>query len=53
METVRGMVKASVDEFLNGRVIAPAEDEQPPEASAGPSEQDINAMVAGLKFFDP
>ena len=30
METVRDMVKASVDEFLNGRVIIPTGDEQPP-----------------------
>lgn len=53
METVRGMVKASVDEFLSGKVVVPAGDGQPPEEPSGPSEQDIDAMVAGLKFFDP
>lgn len=52
METVRGMVKASVDELLKGEVITPSEGEQPPETPAGPSEQDIDAMVANLKFFD-
>lgn len=52
METVRGMVKASVDELLKGGVIAPAEGEQAPVTPAGPSEQDIDAMVANLKFFD-
>lgn len=52
VETVRGMVKASVDELLRGKIIVPAGDEQPPEQPAGPSEQDIDAMVASLKFFD-
>lgn len=52
LETVRGMVKASVDELLKGKMLVPVEGEQTPEAPAGPSEQDIDAMVASLKFFD-
>ena len=52
LETVRGMVKASVDELLKGKMLVPARSEQTPEAPAGPSEQDIDAMVASLKFFD-
>lgn len=52
LETVRGMVKVSVDELLKGKMLVPAGSEQTSEAPAGPSEQDIDAMVASLKFFD-
>lgn len=53
METIRGMVKASVDEFLNGRIVVSDKGGPLPEDASCPSEQDIEAMVAGLKFFDP
>lgn len=52
---VRDMVKTSVNEFLAGNTAAPAaptENKQPPEMPPGPSEQDIDAMVASLKLFD-
>ena len=52
---VRDMVKTSVNEFLAGNTATPAaptENKQPTEMPPGPSEQDIDAMVASLKLFD-
>jgi len=49
---VRDMVKTSMGEFMEGRAIAPVGDNQPAEMLPGPSEQDIDAMVASLKLFD-
>lgn len=49
---VRDMVKTSVGEFLSGNTVASTQSSQPPEMSLGPSEQDIDAMVASLKLFD-
>ena len=48
---VRNMAKNAVEELLAGKALAPA-GEQPQETQAGPSEQDIDAMVASLKLFD-
>lgn len=49
---VREMVKTSVGEFLEGKAVTTADDSLPPEMPSGPSEQDIDAMVASLKLFD-
>ena len=49
---VREMVKTSVGEFLSGNAAASTQSSQPPEMPLGPSEQDIDAMVASLKLFD-
>ena len=49
---VRDMVKTSMGEFMEGKTIASAEDNQLSEVPLGPSEQDIDAMVASLKLFD-
>ena len=49
---VREMVKTSVGEFLEGKAVITADDSLPPEMPSGPSEQDIDAMVASLKLFD-
>ncbi len=49
---VRDMVKTSVGEFLSGNTVASTQSSQPPEMPLGPSEQDIDAMVASLKLFD-
>jgi len=49
---VRDMVKASIGEFTVGKTITTAEDSPPSEMPPGPSEQDIDAMVASLKLFD-
>ena len=49
---VREMVKTSVGEFLSGNTVASTQSSQPPEMPLGPSEQDIDAMVASLKLFD-
>lgn len=49
---VRDMVKTSVGEFLSGNTAASTQSSQPPEMPLGPSEQDIDAMVASLKLFD-
>ena len=48
---VKNMVKAAVEELLAGKTLVPIE-EQPQETQAGPSDQDIDAMLAGLKLFD-
>ena len=49
---VRETVKTSVGEFLEGKSVTTADDSLPPEMPSGPSEQDIDAMVASLKLFD-
>lgn len=51
LEMVKNMVKAAVEELLAGKTLVPIE-EQPQETQAGPSDQDIDAMLAGLKLFD-
>ena len=50
-ETLQDMARAAVAEFLEGKALVPAT-AQSQETQAGPSEQDIDAMVAGLKLFD-
>ena len=51
LEMVKNMAKAAVEEFLAGKTLVPIED-QPQETQTGPSEQDVDAMLAGLKLFD-
>ena len=50
-EMVQGMARAAVAELLEGKALVPTT-AQSQETQAGPSEQDIDAMVAGLKLFD-
>lgn len=49
---VRDMVKSSMSELMEGKTVASVEDNQYSEMPPGPSEQDIDAMVASLKLFD-
>ncbi len=51
LEMVKNMAKAAVEELLAGKTLVPIE-EQPQETQTGPSEQDVNAMLASLKLFD-
>ena len=51
LEMVKNMAKAAVEELLAGKTLVPIE-EQPQETQTGPSEQDVDAMLAGLKLFD-
>lgn len=52
LEMVRDMVKSSMSEFMQGRAVVPSTDNHFVEMPSGPSEQDIDAMVASLKLFD-
>lgn len=52
LEIVREMVKNSMSEFMEGKTVVPVEDSQFSEMPSGPSEQDIDAMLASLKLFD-
>ena len=52
LSMVRDMVKSSMSEFMEGKTVISAEDSQLSEIPSGPSEQDIDAMVASLKLFD-
>ena len=52
MEMVKTMTKAAVEELLAGKSLVPAGDIQQAAPPAGPSDQDLDAMLAGLKFFD-
>lgn len=52
MEMVKAMTKAAVEELLAGKSLVPAEDSQQAVPPAGPSDQDLDTMLAGLKFFD-
>ena len=52
LSMIRDMVKSSMSEFMEGKTVIPAEDSQLSEIPSGPSEQDIDAMVASLKLFD-
>ena len=45
-------MKSSMSEFMQGRAVVPSTDDQFVEMPSGPSEQDIDAMVASLKLFD-
>ena len=49
LEMVKDMARAAVAEFLEGKALLPSDTQ---ETQTGPSEQDIDAMVAGLKLFD-
>lgn len=49
---VRDMVRSSMSELMNGKTVVSAEDNQYSEMPPGPSEQDIDAMLASLKLFD-
>ncbi|MBD5162500.1 MAG: hypothetical protein HDT14_10910 [Oscillibacter sp.] len=48
---VKNMAKAAVEELLEGKTLVPVE-ERPQETQTGPSDQDVDAMLAGLKLFD-
>ena len=52
MEMVKTMTKAAVEELLAGKSLVPAGDIQQAAPPAGPSNQDLDTMLAGLKFFD-
>lgn len=49
---VQDLVKSSMSELMEGKPVVFAEDNQHSEMSPGPSEQDIDAMLASLKLFD-
>lgn len=51
VEMVKNMASAAVKELLEGKALA-LTNEQTEAVQAGPSEQDIDAMLAGLKLFD-
>ncbi|MCM1376794.1 MAG: hypothetical protein NC245_17095 [Muribaculum sp.] len=51
VEMVKNMASAAVKEFLEGKTLALA-NEQIEVVQEGPSEQDVDAMLAGLKLFD-
>lgn len=51
-ETIRHMVRAAAEEYLAGKVQTTVKNEDPPVETIGPSEQDLDAMLAGLKLFD-
>lgn len=51
-ETIRQMVKLAAEEYLSGRSHNIVNSEESPIEPVGPSEQDLNAMLAGLKLFD-
>lgn len=48
---VRDLVKISMNEFLEREAVS-VEAGQQQEVPSGPSERDIDAMVANLAFFD-
>ena len=52
LSMVRDMVKNSMSEFMERKPILPEKNNQSSEMPTGPSEQDIDAMVASLKLFD-
>lgn len=52
LSMVRDMVKNSMSEFMERKPILPEKNNQSSEIPPGPSEQDIDAMVASLKLFD-
>lgn len=52
LEMVKGMTKAAIEEYMAGKVILTANDGQEPTPLGGPSEEELDAMVAGLKLFD-
>ena len=49
---VQDLVKSSMNELMQGKTVASVEDNQYSEMPPGPSEQDIDAMLASLKLFD-
>lgn len=49
---VQELVKSSMSELVEGKSVVSAEDNQHSEMPPGPSEQDIDAMLASLKLFD-
>ena len=51
-ETIRQMVKSAAEEYLAGKSRLVEKNGEPPIEHIGPSEQDLNAMLAGLKLFD-
>lgn len=52
LEMVRDMAKAALEELLADRSIVLAADSTPSDEDAGPSEKDLDAMLAGLNFFN-
>ncbi len=54
LEMVRSMAKAALEELLADRsIVLAADGQQPDMTSSGPSETDLDAMLAGLNFFNP
>lgn len=54
LEMVRSMAKAALEELLADRsIVLATDDQQTDTASSGPSEKDLDAMLAGLNFFNP
>ncbi len=54
LEMVRSMAKAALEELLADRsIVLAADGQQPDMTSSGPSEKDLDAMLAGLNFFNP
>lgn len=51
LEMVKNMAKTAVEELLAGKTLVPIE-AKPQETQTGPSKQDVDAMLAGLKLFD-
>ncbi len=52
LEMVRDMAKAALEELLADRSIVLATDSKPSDEDSGPSEKDLDAMLAGLNFFN-
>lgn len=52
LEMVRDMTKAALEELLADRSIVLAADSTPSDEDSGPSEKDLDAMLAGLNFFN-
>lgn len=46
------MTKAAVEEYMQDKRVLSAGDSQKPDSPTGPSAQDLDTMLAGLKFFD-
>jgi len=52
LEMVRDMAKAALEELLADRSIVLAADSRQSDEDPGPSEKDLDAMLAGLNFFN-
>lgn len=52
LDMVKSMTKSAIEELLAERKLVPATEDLAADAVPSPSEQDLDAMVAGLKLFD-